>query len=564
MKLTIKARLITGFSLLIILATGIYFLGKSNLTEMSVNLNGLVDIQVERIKNSQRAAELIQLITKREKDFLLEKKLNEKQAYLKEISDRTDDMMAAIEAVRGISDERGIQILQEFNNNWTDYQRAFDKIKAAGLVNTDSSNLIASNLSVTEARSAAMKSIRTLSQLVTKNTNALEQAKEDANQRSAQAATNMLILLFVSILISVAVSLWIIRSVMSSIQSAREVVSAVSDGDLTIEIRNTSNDEIGDLLDMMGKMVNKLKEVMSFVSSSSDNIATASIQMSSTSQSMSQGSQQQAASAEQISSSMEEMVSNIQQNTDNAQQTEKIALKASDDMQEGSQSVITTVESMKKIADKISIIEEIARQTNLLALNAAVEAARAGDHGKGFAVVATEVRKLAERSQLAASEINELSSSSVSIADKSGKLLEQIVPNIQSTAKLVQEIAASSIEQNSGAGQVNSAIQQFNQVIQQNAAGAEEMAASSDELSSQAENLREAIGFFNIGNNVIAKNIKKRANQTVETQPAYQEISRPPISNGTLAHAERSNGSSNGVKIDLGDSDFSDSDFQQY
>ncbi|MEM6524526.1 MAG: methyl-accepting chemotaxis protein [Bacteroidota bacterium] len=564
MKLTIKARLITGFSLLIILATGIYFLGKSNLTEMSINLNGLVDVQVERIKNSQRAAELIQLITKREKDFLLERKLNEKQAYLKEISDRTEDMMGAIEVVRGISDERGIQILQEFNNNWSDYQKAFDKIKAAGLVNTDSSNLIASNLSVTEARSAAMKSIRTLAQLVTKNTNALAQAKEDANEQSAKAASNMLILLFVSIMISIAVSLWIIRSVMSSIQSAREVVSAVSEGDLTVEIKNKSNDEIGDLLDMMGKMVNKLKEVMSFVSSSSDNIATASIQMSSTSQSMSQGSQQQAASAEQISSSMEEMVSNIQQNTDNAQQTEKIALKASDDMQDGSQSVITTVESMKKIADKISIIEEIARQTNLLALNAAVEAARAGDHGKGFAVVATEVRKLAERSQLAASEINELSSSSVSIADKSGKLLEQIVPNIQSTAKLVQEIAASSIEQNSGAGQVNSAIQQFNQVIQQNAAGAEEMAASSDELSSQAENLREAIGFFKIGNNVISQNIKKRANRPAEAQPVYQEVSRPPISNGTLAQAERSNGSSNGVKIDLGDGDFSDNDFQQY
>lgn len=564
MKLTIKARLITGFSLLIILATGIYFLGKSNLSEMSVNLNGLVDIQVKRIVNSQRAAELIQLITKREKDFLLEKRLSEKQAYLQEIADRTEEMLTAIEVVRSISDERGIQILEDFGDSWSDYQKAFDKIKAAGLVNTDSANQVASTISVTEARAAAMKSIRTLSQLVTKNTNALDQAKADVNVQAQDAASNMLILLAVSIILSIVVSVWIIRSVLSSIGRAREVVSAVSEGDLTVEIKNNSNDEIGELLEMMNRMVIKLKEVMSFVSTSSDNIASASIQMSSTSQAMSQGSQEQAASAEEISSSMEQMASNIQQNTDNAQQTEKIALKASDDMQEGSRSVINTVESMRKIADKISIIEEIARQTNLLALNAAVEAARAGDHGKGFAVVATEVRKLAERSQLAASEINELSTSSVSIADKSGKLLEQIVPNIQSTAKLVQEIAASSIEQNSGAGQVNSSIQQFNQVIQQNAAGAEQMAASSDELSSQAENLRAAIGFFKIDQNVLSKTVRKGNERSIGKHQAYREAPRPAMHSGRMTKAETSNGDGTGVKIELGEGDFSDNDFQQY
>jgi methyl-accepting chemotaxis protein len=199
---------------------------------------------------------------------------------------------------------------------------------------------------------------------------------------------------------------------------------------------------------------------------------------------------------------MEQMASNIQQNTDNALQTEKISIKAADDMKEGSAAVIQTVESMKKIAQKIGIIGEIARQTNLLALNAAVEAARAGEHGKGFAVVAGEVRKLAERSQNAAEEIDQLSSSSIGVADRSVRLLEMIVPNIQNTAKLVQEIAASSQEQNSGANQVNSAIQQFSQVIQQNAAGTEEIASSAEELSAQSDSLLESVSFFRIEHEV--------------------------------------------------------------
>ena len=195
---------------------------------------------------------------------------------------------------------------------------------------------------------------------------------------------------------------------------------------------------------------------------------------------------------------MEEMVSNIKQNADNAQQTEKIAVKSAEDAREGGRSVAEAVNAMKEIASKISIIEEIARQTNMLALNAAIEAARAGEHGKGFAVVAAEVRKLAERSQKAAGEINQLSASSVKVAEKAGEMLEKLVPDIQKTAELVKEISAASNEQNTGAEQINTALQQLEKVIQQNASAAEEMASTSEELSGQAEQLIGTIDFFQI------------------------------------------------------------------
>ena len=196
---------------------------------------------------------------------------------------------------------------------------------------------------------------------------------------------------------------------------------------------------------------------------------------------------------------MEEMVSNIKQNADNAQQTDKIANKSAKDAQESGKSVLEAVAAMKEIANKISIIEEIARQTNLLALNAAIEAARAGEHGKGFAVVAAEVRKLAERSQKAAGEINQLSATTLGCSEKSGEMLEKLVPDIQRTAELVQEISAASKEQDTGAEQINKALQQLEQVIQQNASAAEEMASTTEELTGQSEQLVSALSFFHTG-----------------------------------------------------------------
>jgi methyl-accepting chemotaxis protein len=213
---------------------------------------------------------------------------------------------------------------------------------------------------------------------------------------------------------------------------------------------------------------------------------------------MSQGTTEQAASAEEASSSIEEMNATIKQNADNASQTEKIALKSAADAEESGKAVTEAVTAMKEIAGKISIIEEIARQTNLLALNAAIEAARAGDHGKGFAVVAAEVRRLAERSQAAAGEISKLSASSVQVAELAGSMLLKLVPDIQKTSELVQEISAASKEQAGGADQINLSIQQLNQVVQQNAGAAEEMSSTAEELSAQAEQLQETIMFFKL------------------------------------------------------------------
>jgi methyl-accepting chemotaxis protein len=308
------------------------------------------------------------------------------------------------------------------------------------------------------------------------------------------------------------------------IQSTGTITAAakeVAGGNLTVQLAERSpNDE---LMRSLSSMVAKLSEVVSDVKGASDNVAAGSQQMSSGSEELSQGASEQAAAAEEASSAMEEMSANIKQNADNALQTEKIAVKSAQDAQEGGKAVLQTVSAMKDIAGKISIIEEIARQTNLLALNAAIEAARAGEHGKGFAVVASEVRKLAERSQKAAAEISELSSSSVEVAVKAGDMLTRMLPDIQKTAELVQEISASCKEQDTGAEQINKAIQQLDQVIQQNAAAAEEMSSTAEELSSQSEQLQETIGYFNIGEGRAARRVAPKVSRG-PAKPAFKKM----------------------------------------
>jgi methyl-accepting chemotaxis protein len=273
-----------------------------------------------------------------------------------------------------------------------------------------------------------------------------------------------------------------------------EKAKLVAQGDLTVSLEKRSEND--DLMGALNEMVQANASMISEFKIAIGNIVSASQAMQSVAIQLSEGSSEQAASTEEVSSSMEEMVSNINQNSDNANQTERIAIQAYKDIEEGNKAVTITVDAMKKIAEKIAIVGEIAEKTDLLAINAAIEAARAGEQGKGFAVVASEVRKLAENSQTAAKEINELSRSSVRIADDSGKLLQKIVPDIQKTATLVQEIAAASMEQNSGAAQINNAVMQLNAVTQKNSAASEEMSSSAEELATQAEQLNATISFF--------------------------------------------------------------------
>jgi methyl-accepting chemotaxis protein len=305
---------------------------------------------------------------------------------------------------------------------------------------------------------------------------------------------------FIAVLIAmVAVGVMLTRSIILQLGcepfEAAEIARNLAKGNLRLTV--VKDREIGLYKDLK-IMVDRLKNVVQDIMTVSTNLSTASGQLSAGSQEVSQGANEQAASAEEVAAAMEEMSASIQHNADNAQQTEKISIKAANDIMEGNKSVSQTVSAMKTIAEKIKVIGEIARQTNILALNAAVEAARVGEHGKGFAVVAAEVRKLAERSHTAAAEINDLSKNSVEVAEKSGQLLAEIMPDIQRTSSLVQEIAASSLEQNESAGQVNIALQQLNQIVQRNAANAEEMASSSEELSSQAESLKDLVSFFRV------------------------------------------------------------------
>ncbi|OAM80146.1 hypothetical protein A3840_01940 [Devosia elaeis] len=348
------------------------------------------------------------------------------------------------------------------------------------------------------------EAVATLDRIVARNQQNVATALSDADILYENSRAFLIALLIGSIIIAAVAAIWIVVSISRALSSAVQLAEEVAEGNLNATATARSDDEVGDLIKTLNAMTQKLREVVSEVTAAARNVAAGSQEMSATAEQLSQGATEQASSTEEASASMEEMAATIKQSADNASQTEKIARQSAADAIASGEAVNNAVTAMQTIAEKIMVVQEIARQTDLLALNAAVEAARAGEHGRGFAVVASEVRKLAERSQTAAAEISTLSGTTVKAAQSAGEMLGKLVPDIQRTAELVEEISAGSREQNAGAAQINTAIQQLDKVTQQNTSAAEEMSATSEELASQAEQLQSAISYFRVDASAIA------------------------------------------------------------
>lgn len=494
-NLSIKTKLIGAFSVIAVMCIGYGTFVFLKLIEQSELANDNYRIATIPLGN----------LAKVEKNFgmartLLREMIHENdETKIKLIIEERKKCSEAIktslaEYEKSLSTEKGKKIYQEYLDARKDYVKDIVAIENYSLANNDQEAW--SYMEQGSFHQTEQNYFTHLDNLISRK---VERGKQnyDRSVEITSFTTKMILIITVTCFIILLIITYnIVSLIMLSINNSIDYLKKVTSGDLTAKAKFKNNDEFGILIDAQDEMVKRLKEIVDEVMQSSDSIAAASAEMNENSQHVANGATEQASGVEEVSSSMEEMLSNIQQTTDNAQQTEKISLKAAEEIRVGSKAVEQTAGSMREIASKITIISDIAFQTNILALNAAVEAARAGEQGKGFAVVAAEVRKLAERSQIAAGEINKLTKTSVEIADNSGRLLIKIVPDIELTSKLVQEITAASLEQNSGSSQINNAINQLSKVTQQNASSAEEMASSAEELSAQALNLKHIISFF--------------------------------------------------------------------
>ncbi len=480
------------------------------------------------------------------------------------------------------------------------------EIDQIATVNRPGGNIKAVDFSTGSSRLTRRTTEAAIDSLIEDVRNRVNQILKNANSQYETLRSVLVGLILASLLVSIVSAVKIALSLSKGLGKAVDLANAVSVGDLSQTVTVTSNDEVKDLVEALNNMtanlqasadiaeriaggdltvngnplsdrdsfgmaqkvmIEKLRDVVSETVNAAENVAAGSEQLSAGTDQLSQGATEQASATEQAASAMEEMSANIRQTADNASQTEKIAQQSSKDAQLSGDAVGKAVSAMQTIAEKITVIQEIARQTDLLALNAAVEAARAGEHGRGFAVVASEVRKLAERSQNAANEINTLSTDTVKVAHEAGQMLARLVPDIRRTADLVGEISAACREQDTGANQINQAIQQLDKVTQQNAAAAEEMSSTAESLASQAEELQTAIAFFRLYGGGHAtprpqlgggfqREAKRAQIAHMPTASKTPLKSKPKSIKKDLAAPKAKNGNGNVIDLDAEDADF--------
>lgn len=603
-NLKIGFKLTLSFILLSMITAMVGYVGISNMAKLNDMLDYIFEKEMMGISYIKEANVDLIYFQRAEEGFLLASSSAEREEFVKRIDTAEKMMKDNLDKARPlIHSEKGVDLLARFDKAWEPYREITKKVIEVGSKEDLASERESTKLAFTTGQEKA----QVVDDLLTDLSKYKEENGKNVHAESgllyARNRNFMIILIGASILAGLLLGFFISRFISNPISECVTVADQLSEGRLDMTIETDRKDEAGQLLSSMKRMisslqgtahvaeqlangdltvkvkllsdhdvlghalssmVDKLHTIVVDVKSSASHVASASQQMTGTAEELSQGATEQAASAEEVSSSMNEMSSNIKQNADNALQTEKIAMKSAEEGRKGGDAVSQTVSAMKDIAGKISIIEEIARQTNLLALNAAIEAARAGEHGKGFAVVASEVRKLAERSQTAAGEISRLSTTSVDVAEKAGEMLLRIVPDIQKTADLVQEITSACNEQNSGADQINRALQQLDQVIQQNASASEEMASTSEEMLQQAEHLQDMIAFFRIDNsdNAPATRSVAKAFAEPKKRPAPVSKSTPPPAKA----AGNGSGKDRGFSLDLGNAkaDAEDREFERY